>query len=158
MTSGYRTEWLDCLLGELSVPAKRVFRQQGGAQPTFTGAAVRVLARAILSGTPAPHSLLDLWSQFTFLWPSQSVLGSRAEFESRATNGKRSVATIKKELIHGRSWPTKAEPRTEVFEYIEIFFNRRRRHSTLGMLSPTQFERNHHQQTEKIDSAATVAA
>jgi len=67
-------------------------------------------------------------------------------------------ATIKKELIHGRSWPTKAEPRTEVFEYIEIFFNRRRRHSTLGMLSPTQFERNHHQQTEKIDSAATVAA
>ena len=36
-------------------------------------------------------------------------------------------ATLKKELIHGRSWPTKAELRTEVFEYIEIFFNRRRR-------------------------------
>jgi transposase InsO family protein len=67
-------------------------------------------------------------------------------------------ATLKKELIHGRAWPDKAELRTEVFEYIELFFNRRRRHSTLGMLSPTQFERNHHQQTEKIDSAATVAA
>jgi putative transposase len=49
-------------------------------------------------------------------------------------------ATLKKELIHGRSWPTKAELRTEVFEYIEIFFNRRRRHSTLGYLSPVQFE------------------
>jgi putative transposase len=65
---------------------------------------------------------------------------------------------LKKELIHGRSWPAKAELRTDVFEYIEIFFNRRRRHSTLGMLSPVQFESNHHQQTEKIESATTVAA
>ena len=67
-------------------------------------------------------------------------------------------ATLKKELVHGRSWPTKVELRTEVFEYIEVFFNRRRRHSTLGMLSPAQFERNHHQQTEKIKLATTVAA
>jgi transposase InsO family protein len=49
-------------------------------------------------------------------------------------------ATLKKELIHGRSWPTKAELRTEIFEYIEVFFNRRRRHSTLGMLSPANYE------------------
>jgi putative transposase len=67
-------------------------------------------------------------------------------------------ATLKKELIHGRSWPAKAELRTEVFEYIEVFFNRRRRHSALGMLSPVAFERNHDQQTEKIKSAVTVAA
>jgi putative transposase len=31
-------------------------------------------------------------------------------------------ATLKKEIIHGRSWPSKAEPRPEVFEYIEVFF------------------------------------
>jgi transposase InsO family protein len=49
-------------------------------------------------------------------------------------------ATLKKELVHGRSWPSKAELRTEVFEYIEVFFNRRRRHSTLGMLSPADYE------------------
>jgi putative transposase len=54
-------------------------------------------------------------------------------------------ATLKKELIHGRSWPTKAELRTDVFEYIEVFFNRRRRHSTLGFLSPEQFETTTHQ-------------
>jgi SNF2 domain-containing protein len=54
--------------------------------------------RLILSGTPAPHSLLDLWSQFTFLWPSQAVLGSRAEFETRAFNGSRGAASIKKDL------------------------------------------------------------
>jgi transposase InsO family protein len=67
-------------------------------------------------------------------------------------------ATLKKELIHARAWPSKAELRTEVFEYIEVFFNRRRRHSTLGMLSPEQFERNHHQQTERITTTAAVAA
>ncbi len=49
-------------------------------------------------------------------------------------------ATIKKELIHRRSWPTKAELRTEVFDYIEVFYNRERRHSRLGMLSPVNFE------------------
>jgi putative transposase len=49
-------------------------------------------------------------------------------------------ATIKKDLIHRRSWPTKAEARVAVFEYIEVFYNRRRRHSTLGYLSPAQFE------------------
>ncbi len=49
-------------------------------------------------------------------------------------------ATLKKDLIHRRSWPTKAEARTAVFDYIEVFYNRRRRHSLLGMLSPLEFE------------------
>src|SRR3954449_5022499 len=63
-------------------------------------------------------------------------------------------ATLKKELIHGRSWPSKAELRTEVFEYIEVFFNRRRRHSTLGMLSPAQFETiTHHHHLEERQPA-----
>src|SRR5215210_749528 len=50
-------------------------------------------------------------------------------------------ATIKKELIHRRTWPTKAELRSEVFDYIEIFYNRQRRHSTLGQLSPIEYEK-----------------
>jgi len=49
-------------------------------------------------------------------------------------------ATLKKELIHRRSWPTRHELTSEVFEYIEAFYNRVRRHSTLGMLSPLDFE------------------
>ncbi len=67
-------------------------------------------------------------------------------------------ATLKKELIHGRSWPTQAELRTGVFNYIEIFFNRCRRHSTLGMFSPADFESHHHRHDETIKLAATVAA
>jgi putative transposase len=49
-------------------------------------------------------------------------------------------ATLKKELIHRRPWPTRAELRTEVFDYIETFYNRRRRHSTLGHRSPADYE------------------
>jgi putative transposase len=49
-------------------------------------------------------------------------------------------ASLKKDLIHRRSWPTKTDARTAVFDYIEAFYNRRRRHSTLGMLSPLEFE------------------
>jgi putative transposase len=49
-------------------------------------------------------------------------------------------ASLKKDLIHRRSWPTKAQARTAVFGYIEAFYNRRRRHSRLGMRSPLEFE------------------
>ena len=50
-------------------------------------------------------------------------------------------ATLKKELINRRSWPTKTELRTELFDYIEVFYNRQRRHSTLGQLSPADYEK-----------------
>lgn len=36
--------------------------------------------RMILSGTPMPNSLADLWSQFTFLWPGEHVLGERKSY------------------------------------------------------------------------------
>ena len=49
--------------------------------------------------------------------------------------------TLKHELIHRRSWPTKAEARHAVFDFIETFYNRHRRHSTLGYLSPAEYEK-----------------
>ena len=52
-------------------------------------------------------------------------------------------ATLEKELVYRRSWPTRQELCSEVFEYIEGFYNLRRRHSTLGMLSPAEFEEQH---------------
>ena len=66
-------------------------------------------------------------------------MGSRGDCFDNAV-AESFFATLKKELIHRRSWPTKAELRTEVFDYIEVFYNRRRRHSTLGMLSPADYE------------------
>jgi putative transposase len=50
-------------------------------------------------------------------------------------------ATLKRELINRYTWATRADARTAVFEYIEGFYNARRRHSTLGYLSPIAYER-----------------
>ncbi len=49
-------------------------------------------------------------------------------------------ASLKEELIHRRSWATRAQARRAVVEYIEVFFNRRRLHSSLGYLSPAEYE------------------
>jgi putative transposase len=107
------------------------------------------LQMALAQRRPAPgliwHS--DQGSQFVSLAFGQQAraagiaqsMGSRGDCFDNAV-AESFFATLKKELIHGRTWPTKAELRTEVFEYIEVFFNRRRRHSTLGMLSPADYE------------------
>jgi len=52
-------------------------------------------------------------------------------------------ATLQTELLDRPSWPTRQGLKTAIFEYIEVFYNRRRRHSTLGYLSPVEFERRH---------------
>ena len=50
------------------------------------------------------------------------------------------VSTLKAELIHRQSWPTKDAARTAIFEYLEAFYNRRRLHSALGYESPANYE------------------
>jgi putative transposase len=50
------------------------------------------------------------------------------------------VSTLKRELIHRHSWPSRQRARTAIFEYIEGFYNTRRRHSALGHLSPSEYE------------------
>jgi transposase InsO family protein len=50
-------------------------------------------------------------------------------------------ATLKTELIHHRRYLTRQEAQTDIFEYIELFYNRYRRHSALGYLSPVAFEK-----------------
>jgi putative transposase len=49
-------------------------------------------------------------------------------------------ATLKTELVGDADWATREEARTALFEYLEIWYNRARRHSSLGYLSPTQYE------------------
>jgi putative transposase len=50
--------------------------------------------------------------------------------------------TLKCELIHDRHYRTRAEARQDIFEYIEVFYNRKRRHSSLGYLSPVEYEQS----------------
>jgi putative transposase len=52
----------------------------------------------------------------------------------------RFFATLTKELVNRRTWPNHLELQSTVFEYIEAFYNRQRRHSTLNMNSPVQYE------------------
>jgi putative transposase len=52
-------------------------------------------------------------------------------------------ATIKRELISDRAWPTRAGLHRAVFDYIEGWYNTRRLHSSLGYLSPAEYESAH---------------
>ena len=48
--------------------------------------------------------------------------------------------TLKKDLVHHRHYRTHEEAKQDIFEWIEVFYNRQRRHSTLGYRSPAEFE------------------
>ena len=52
-------------------------------------------------------------------------------------------ATLKKELVHDENYATRDEVKASIFESVEVFYNRVRRHSSLGYLALTEFERTH---------------
>lgn len=67
-------------------------------------------------------------------------MGSRGDaFDNAAAES--FMATIKTELVKRRTFKTRDQARFEVFRYIEGFYNPHRRHSSLGYLSPAEFER-----------------
>ncbi len=125
------------------------------------------LQMALARRRPEPglihHS--DQGSQFVSLAFGQQAraagiaqsMGSRGDCYDNAV-AESFFATLKKELIHRQSWPTKDALRTEVFDYIEVFYNRRRRHSTLGNLSPAQFEATNMTEDDQITPATAEAA
>ncbi len=66
-------------------------------------------------------------------------MGSRGDCFDNAV-AESFFSTLKKELVRRQTWKTRRELGAAVFEYIEVFYNRERRHSTLGYLSPEQYE------------------
>ncbi len=61
------------------------------------------------------------------------------------------LATLKKELIHRRSFRTRAEARLAIRHWIEAWYNRRRLHSGLGYRTPIEWEEGHYRQhTERM--------
>jgi putative transposase len=107
------------------------------------------LQMALHRRRPAPglvhHS--DQGSQYVSLGFGQAArdagiaisMGSRGDAYDNAV-AESFFATLKKELVHRKSWPTRRELGSAVFEYIEAFYNRHRRHSTLEYLTPEEFE------------------
>jgi putative transposase len=49
-------------------------------------------------------------------------------------------STLKRELVYHQDYQTRDEARRSIFEYIEVFYNRKRRHSALGYVCPVEFE------------------
>ena len=52
-------------------------------------------------------------------------------------------ASLKRELVHSERYTSRDEARASIFEYVEVFYNRVRRHSSLGYVSPAEFERTY---------------
>jgi putative transposase len=52
-------------------------------------------------------------------------------------------ASLEKDLLRRRSLHTRQDARTAIFDYIEVFYNRERLHSTLGYRSPAEYEHDH---------------
>jgi putative transposase len=123
---------------------------------------VDALQMAVARRRPAPglihHS--DQGSQYVSLAFGQAArdagiarsMGSKGDCYDNAV-AESFFATLKKELVRRRSWPSRRELTSEVFEYIEAFYNRTRRHSTLGYLSPADYEN-----TTLINPGASLAA
>ncbi len=110
---------------------------------------IEALQMAIARRKPAPglvhHS--DRGVQYTSLsfgkrLEDEGLLPSMSQVGSAYDNAlaESFVATLKTELLYRNTWPTRQAARTAIFEYIEGFYNPRRRHSALGYLSPAEFE------------------
>ena len=60
------------------------------------------------------------------------------------------VGAVQLELLDQQQWKTRQQLSTAIFDYTEVFFNRQRLHSTLGYLSPLEFEQRY------LSDSATV--
>lgn len=116
--------------------------------------ATNALGMAIQNRQPTPGTLIhsDHGTQFTSWAFTQrardsGLLASMGSIGDCYDNAviESFWGRVQVELLNRRRWRTRLELATALFEYLEIFHNRRRRHSALGMRTPIEYERLHHQ-------------
>ena len=103
-----------------------------------------------------PHS--DHGSQYVSLAMGEHLREAGIEISMRS---KRSAldnagiesffSTLERELVNRYSWPTKADAKAAIFEWIEAFYNRKRLHTTLGNYAPEEFENLSLNQSKEAD-------
>lgn len=124
------------------------------AQPSLTRhGPMQALSAALRDRRPAPglvhHS--DQGSQYTSD-EYRSLLRRHGLVSSMSRRGnchdnapvESFFASLKSDVVRGRRFETHADARSALFAYIETFYNRRRRHSSLGYLTPDEHEQRHH--------------
>lgn len=146
----------------LDVFSRKVVGWSMGARPV-ADLAVKAVNMAVWNRRPA-HGVIhhsDHGSQYTSLAFGRTlrmsgVVGSMGTVGDALDNAlaESFFATLQRDLLDGRSWTTRAALTSELFDYIEGFYNRRRRHSTLGYLSPEEFERKWAIETPRESSIA----
>jgi putative transposase len=110
------------------------------------------LGMAIDARRPAEGALVysDHGSQFTS-WTFSQRIRSAKLVQSIGTVGdafdnavvESFWGRMQTELLDRQRWTTRVELSTAIFDWIEVFYNRARRHSSLGMLSPVAYEKLH---------------
>ena len=110
---------------------------------------LRALCQAIKRRTPLPGLILhsDRGSQYTSkaYWKLALKYGFKVSMSGKGCCYDNAVAesffhTLKIAVIHGQQYQTRNQATRCIFEYVECFYNTKRMHSTLGHLSPNQFE------------------
>jgi putative transposase len=81
-------------------------------------------------------------SRYQLLLDAQGLVPSMSRKGNCWDNAcvERVFGTLKRELVHHRHDATRDDATRDIFEYIEVFYNRQRRHSTLGYHSPAEYE------------------
>lgn len=119
------------------------------AEHLRTGLALDALAMALATRRPATGLVHhpDRGCQYTAeAYRNALAAGGVAVSMSRAGDcydnamAESFFATLKAELADSHVWPSRAAAKTAIFEWIEVFYNRRRRHSALGYQPPAVFE------------------
>jgi putative transposase len=119
MTSRLVVDALDMAVGRRLPGAGLVAHSDRGSQ----------YASAHYQGLLGRHGITCSMSRVAQCWdnaPVESFFGS-----------------LKRELVHSEQYTTREQAQASIFEYIEAFYNRVRRHSSLGYVSPAEFERSH---------------
>ena len=109
------TDALDAAVG-IRRPTGAIFHSDRGSQYTSEAFRDRLADTGIAASTGAPGTCYDNAMAESFF------------------------ASLETELIDRSHWATRAEARAAVFDWIEVFYNRTRRHSSIGYISPVEFE------------------
>jgi putative transposase len=118
---------------------------------------IRALEQAVGRENPGDGLIFhsDRGSQYA-AYAYQEVLGKYCIRQSMSRKGncydnacmESFFSTLKKDIIYGRRFKTRKEAKLAIIEYIETFYNCHRLHSTLGNMSPMEYERQYYYQEE----------